>query len=163
MQTNQVITEAPKSGFTVVLVSKTYSRGGGKRTLRFKEHFNDKKNADAFLSSLYKKTPSSVTCDYRVLGPRQLKALLDEIKGEQAARRVKGVEKRKATRAKEGVKFICCPLCKAKSKKLWSELGGLQTRRCQRGHVFEYDKWTADRAFWSCVTGNFPQIARVIG
>ena len=30
-----------------------------------------------------------------------------------------------------------------------SEFGGLQTRRCQRGHTFEYDKWIADRAFWN--------------
>ena len=45
--------------------------------------------------------------------------------------------------------FICCPICGEKSKKLFSEFGGLQTRECKRGHRFEYDKWIADRAFWA--------------
>jgi hypothetical protein len=35
--------------------------------------------------------------------------------------------------------FILCPHCQAKSKKLCSEFGGLQTRQCQKGHVFEVD------------------------
>lgn len=35
--------------------------------------------------------------------------------------------------------FILCPTCKSKSKKLFSEMGGLQTRRCQKGHHFEVD------------------------
>ena len=45
--------------------------------------------------------------------------------------------------------FILCPRCQAKSKKLCSEMGGLQTRRCQNGHMFEYDKWIGDRAIWN--------------
>ena len=35
--------------------------------------------------------------------------------------------------------FILCPTCNSKSKKLRSEMGGLQTRKCQRGHFFEVD------------------------
>ena len=35
--------------------------------------------------------------------------------------------------------FILCPTCNSKSKKLFSEMGGLQTRRCQLGHHFEVD------------------------
>lgn len=46
-------------------------------------------------------------------------------------------------------RFIRCPRCNAKSKKLYSEMGGLQTRQCHNGHMFEYDKWIADRAFWN--------------
>lgn len=41
--------------------------------------------------------------------------------------------------------FVLCPCCKAKSKKLYSEFGGLQTRVCTNGHTFEHDKWLADR------------------
>ena len=41
--------------------------------------------------------------------------------------------------------FILCPTCKAKSKVLRSEFGGLQTRKCKNGHTFEHDKWMADR------------------
>jgi hypothetical protein len=46
-------------------------------------------------------------------------------------------------------RFVLCPVCGAKSRKLWSEMGGLQTRECQSGHRFEYDKWMADRIFWN--------------
>jgi ribosomal protein L37AE/L43A len=35
--------------------------------------------------------------------------------------------------------FILCPTCNAKSKKLRSEMGGLQTRKCRNGHYFEVD------------------------
>jgi len=35
--------------------------------------------------------------------------------------------------------FILCPRCNAKSKKLFSEMGGLQTRKCANGHMFAYD------------------------
>lgn len=47
--------------------------------------------------------------------------------------------------------FILCPTCKAKSKMLSTEMGGYQTRECKNGHRFNYDKWIADRAFWSFV------------
>jgi len=95
--------------------------------------------------------------EYRICGPIQYKKLLATVKANVASRRAKGAEKAAKTRAKNierGAKpqFICCPTCGAKSKKLYSEMGGLQTRRCQRGHTFEYDKWIADRAFWSPAT-----------
>jgi hypothetical protein len=45
-------------------------------------------------------------------------------------------------------RFILCPTCGAKSRKLYSEMGGYQTRMCQNGHEFNYDKWMADRMFW---------------
>ena len=35
--------------------------------------------------------------------------------------------------------FILCPTCDSKSKKLFSEMGGLQTRTCKNGHHFEVD------------------------
>jgi len=53
------------------------------------------------------------------------------------------------TKAKRN--FVKCPKCQAKSKKLFSEFGGLETRVCQRGHRFEYDKWMAARMFWTFV------------
>ena len=45
--------------------------------------------------------------------------------------------------------FVTCPTCQAKSKKLYSEMGGVETRRCQNGHLFEYDRWLADRVIWA--------------
>lgn len=44
-------------------------------------------------------------------------------------------------KAKKKRSFILCPTCQAKSKKLFSEMGGLQTRRCRNGHHFEVDTW----------------------
>jgi hypothetical protein len=37
--------------------------------------------------------------------------------------------------------FVLCPTCGSKSKKLYSEMGGVETRRCQKGHHFEKDRW----------------------
>ena len=53
--------------------------------------------------------------------------------------------------AKQPVKkqFVLCPRCKSKSRVLFTEFGGLQTRQCGRGHRFEYDKWIADRLVWT--------------
>ena len=44
--------------------------------------------------------------------------------------------------------FVTCPQCQAKSKVLRTEFGGLQTRECKNGHIFEFDKWMADRRVW---------------
>lgn len=53
--------------------------------------------------------------------------------------------------AKQPRRFVLCPRCRSKSRKLYSEFGGLETRRCQGGHEFTYDRWVADRAFWNPV------------
>jgi hypothetical protein len=70
----------------------------------------------------------------------------ESYKQEQArAKRVKaGQAKAAATRAKNkksGRKpnFILCPTCDGKSKLLRTEMGGLQTRQCKLGHLFEVD------------------------
>jgi hypothetical protein len=151
MQTNQVITQAPKVGFTVVLVSSCFN---GKRTPRFKGYAMTREGAEAIREGLYAKLVGEASnVSYKVLSPRQLSALLKDIQGERKARRAKGAVKAAKTRASRGPNnFICCPTCGAKSKKLFSEMGGLQTRKCQRGHTFEYDKWIADRAFWAPAT-----------
>lgn len=41
--------------------------------------------------------------------------------------------------------FVLCPHCRSRSKKLRSQFGGLQTRQCKNGHVFQFDKWIAER------------------
>ena len=50
-------------------------------------------------------------------------------------------------------KFILCPSCNAKSKVLFSEMGGYQTRYCKNGHRFEYDKWIGDRIVMAAMFG----------
>ncbi len=45
------------------------------------------------------------------------------------------------TATKKPRTFVTCPHCGSKSKKLCSEFGGLETRKCQKGHVFEKDMW----------------------
>jgi len=52
-------------------------------------------------------------------------------------------------------RFIKCPKCGASSKKLYSEMGGYQTRLCKNRHQFNYDKWIGDRvATIAIFTGN---------
>ena len=74
-------------------------------------------------------------------------AHLNKIKAEEAAERKakatagrkRGAQKAKETIARRGKHFILCPTCQSKSKLLFSEMGGLQTRRCKKGHNFEVD------------------------
>lgn len=43
--------------------------------------------------------------------------------------------------------FVLCPRCRSKSKKVRAILGiaGMQTRQCKKGHIFQFDKWLAER------------------
>lgn len=156
MRTNDVVTKAHKIGYMVVLVSHSWN---GRDTIRFKGYDLTQEGADHFKELLLSRLADKGSgADYRVLSPRKLGALLKAVQEQQAARRAKGAKKAAATRAKtpKEARFVCCPTCGAKSKKLFSEMGGLQTRKCQRGHTFEYDKWIADRAFWGPITGSGP-------
>lgn len=120
-------------GYTVVLVSRSWN---GKRKLHERGYSDTRTGADQIRRQWLEKSDA----DYRVLGPVQLKRLQDEIKAEQYARRKKGAAKAAATRKARGpAAFILCPTCNAKSKKLRSEMGGLQTRVCKNGHYFEVD------------------------
>lgn len=137
---SDIIKEAPKAGYTVALVSRSWN---GKRTLKRRGFSLSREEANQICAQ-WKKDHDGW---YKVFGPRQL---ADELKRMKASSKQKAA----ATRAKnkrEGAKpvFIHCPSCGARSKKLRSEFGGLQTRVCVYGHYFEYDKWIADRAFWN--------------
>jgi hypothetical protein len=138
-----------KKGYTVVLVSKSWNR---KVTLKLRGHHQTKAGAKAIVDALHKKcfgnNPGDYrsTVSYRICGPRQLTSLINWCCGanwckeQQTARRKAGAEKAKKTIKQNGGKiFITCPACKAKSKKLYSEMGGLQTRKCKNGHYFEID------------------------
>lgn len=160
MQTNT----APK--FKLVLVTHAMN---GKMSITVKATGDDK---DLLQAELQKMKIHAQKCghepDYRVCDPVQFKKLQGEVEANHAHRRAKGREKAAKTRAQniargKKPRFICCPLCKAKSQLLYSELGGLQTRKCQNGHTFEYDKWMADRAFWGPIFGSgVPYPYRVI-
>lgn len=147
---------------TLVLISKTWN---GKRSIKVNATSDNEvflKEEKARLLEVAEKFGRNP--EYRVLGPIQLKKLQTEIKTEQTARRAKGAKKAAVTRAKtpKEARFILCPTCQAKSKKLFSEMGGLQTRKCQNGHTFEHDKWLSDRAFWAPVLTGQPIPASVI-
>ncbi len=137
---------------TLVLVSRTWD---GKRSLKVKGCYNDSDRAQALaerarLLAHAKRIGSDP--EYRIVGPQQLIWLQAEIQAEQDARRAVGAQKAAATRKKRGkAAFTLCPRCGAKSKLLRSEMGGLETRRCQRGHQFTFDRWIHDRAAWRFV------------
>lgn len=146
----------PTIKFLLVLVTRSWN---GKLKLTSKGRYDTRSDANARLQQLLdrcEKCGLNVP-DYRVVDPTELKQLQEERAEVRKERRKKGAEKAAKTRAKNKAKgitpsFICCPSCGAKSKKLFSEMGGLQTRKCQNGHTFEYDKWIADRAFWAPAT-----------
>jgi hypothetical protein len=155
----------PTIKFLLVLVTHSWN---GKLKLTSKGRFDTRSDAEARKKEL---TDRCKKCgleepDYRAVDPAELKALQEERKVVTIARRKKGAEKAAKTRAKNKAKgvtpsFILCPTCRAKSKKLHSEMGGLQTRKCQNGHTFEYDKWIADRSFWNPVAA-LPLISRPV-
>lgn len=92
----------------------------------------------------FKKLPKCGNADYQIVDDKGLQELRDLKAKNQAARRKKGQEQAAKTRdenRKRGKKphFILCPTCKSKSKLLFSEFGGMQTRKCKRGHLFEVD------------------------
>jgi hypothetical protein len=98
----------------------------------------------------------STALRYEVLSENQLKNVDDKRKS-----KVKEVaaEKRKKTLAKKSPEerkkvYILCPKCRAHSKLLYSEMGGLQHRRCKNGHEFQYDKWVSDRLGSILIFGN---------
>ena len=81
---------------------------------------------------------------YEILGPEQMVKVMEDEKAASDARRKLGAKRAAEKRAKNKEKgkkpnFILCPTCGAKSKKLYSEMGGMQTRKCRNGHLFEVD------------------------
>jgi hypothetical protein len=53
-------------------------------------------------------------------------------------------------------RFVLCPKCGGKSRKLCSEMGGLETRQCSSkscGCVFEWDRWIGVRGGWDAAYG----------
>jgi hypothetical protein len=44
--------------------------------------------------------------------------------------------------------YVLCPTCESRSRKLHT-MGGVERRECRQGHLFDYDKWMADRLIWA--------------
>jgi len=142
-----------------------------KDKLEVRKSSKSKAVAHAALVKAEAKLPTCASADYRVVDDRNLKMLLDEQEMNRKARRLKGAARAAATRAKNKESgamqnFILCPTCDSKSKKLRSEMGGLQTRRCKKGHLFEVDMFFGfesgkrrieqfDRPFFSPTGGNY--------
>jgi hypothetical protein len=128
---------------TLVLVTHSWN---GKTTLKIKGRYTSKvaakKAEKKLLSSCFNHRYYGLAKpDYRILDPKQLAALVAELDQEKSKRRKAAIAKAAKTRKENGTKphFILCPTCNAKSKKLFSEMGGVQTRHCKNGHDFEVD------------------------
>jgi len=138
----------------------------GKVTIRSRHETREEaeKARDVRMAKLF--GMAADTC-YYILGPRQLKQKLEEQKKAAETRRKAGAKKAAEKRAKNKAKgmephFITCPTCGAKSKKLYSEMGGLQTRKCKNGHLFEVDTFfgfeTTKRRIQSAMRSPFDSI-----
>lgn len=127
--------------YYLVLVQRRYD--GKMKGLRVKKQTKSKRACEHERDRL-EKTIGGMSADYRVLdeaGYKKLHAEMERVFAENrkagAARRSRAAAERRAAGHKPH--FILCPTCGCKSRKLFSEMGGLQTRRCQRGHHFEVD------------------------
>jgi hypothetical protein len=138
--------------FYLVLVTHHDS---GKLSIKGKVVSPDRSVCEARLAKLvaHAKACHQVPADYRIVDQEGLQLLRVEITKNIAKRVKAGAKKAAATRERNKAKgkkpekptFVLCPTCKSRSKKLYSEFGGLQTRECKNGHKFEHDKWIADR------------------
>lgn len=103
----------------------------------------NKEKCIKFKDDRLERTPDHVRNDsaYVVVNEAGYKRLLNKRDKVMKEKRARAAVKAAATRKKNGTKkrFILCPTCDSKSKKLFSEMGGLQTRMCKRGHKFEVD------------------------
>lgn len=140
---------------TVDLVLVTH-HDNGKLSLKHKKRATTREAAQAEKARLeaHAKASGLGKPDYRVLDQAGMGRLYREIDANVEKRIAAGRVRAKAKREKnaaagkkpEAPKHVACPKCKLKtSKVLYSEFGGLQTRKCKNGHTFRYDKWIADR------------------
>lgn len=138
--------------YSVVLRQESWN---GKLGCKVRSVHPTRSEADKALKArVAKLSGAAAEADYTVMSDRQLAAFRSTVASNVAQRRAAGAVKAAAKRAAraaagEAPRFVLCNRCGARSKKLCSEFGGLETRRCQAGHEFTYDRWIADRAFWN--------------
>ena len=111
-----------------------------KKKFKVKSSHPTKPEARVAMKALYAKIEKfggMIGTDYEIKSDAEVKAQWAECDEKTKQKRAVAVEKRKASG--KTPTFILCPRCQAKSKKLHSEMGGLQTRVCQNGHEFAYD------------------------
>lgn len=147
--------------FKVVLVTVSQSwKSGTKLKLTVKDTCATREEAEASKAKMLSRIHTHEKPDYRVVDEVGYRRLTKKVAKDRTRRLEEGKAKATATRAKNvasGKKpkaptRVACPVkgcgCKT-SKVLFSEMGGLQHRKCKKGHRFTFDKWIADRAFWN--------------
>jgi len=115
-------------------------KGGAK--FKIKATFSTKEAAKTGRTQLIAKAAKyNIEVWYDILSNKEVNAQWDSCKIKAKEERIKSLKKTNEKRITNGIpkSFILCPRCDAKSKKLYSEMGGLQTRRCKNGHTFGYD------------------------
>lgn len=135
--------------YALVLISEKYV-GNGKydRKTKILGEFKTRGLANKARKERLERCPKHIYPVYRVLSPKELQELKDEIAAERKENRMTGAQKAARTRKERGAAAYTLCRCGAKSKKLYSEMGGLETRLCQNGHRFEFDRWLHDRPLW---------------
>lgn len=116
---------------------------GRKKLPKIIGRFQNMKDAKKACKDRLDRTPEHVRCSKSLLvvDLADYNMVLKKIKKQLAEYRALAVKKAAKTRKKNGTvaHFVLCPTCDSKSKKLFSEMGGLQTRKCRNGHYFEVD------------------------
>lgn len=120
---------------------------------KIKDKAPSKPEAQEKLKDIIRKFPAHLgSCpDYKILTAPEIQALWKQAKEASKAKRLKSLKgtlsKKKAEGKVTKPTFVLCPQCQAKSKKLYSEMGGLQTRKCKNGHTFGYDTFGGGKRF----------------
>jgi hypothetical protein len=129
--------------YHVGYIPDTYKKGGAK--FKIKASFPTKKAAEEGRTQLITKAAKyNIEVWYNILTDNEVKTQWDSCNTKAKEIRINSLKKTNETRKAHGIQksFILCPRCNAKSKKLYSEMGGLQTRICKNGHSFGYDTFS---------------------
>jgi len=130
---------------------------------KINQELSDKLNKFEFIQDARFRKPSDkpqTTLRYIIMSENQYQEYLKIKKAKSLAKRKLTISKKTPEQKKKT--YILCPHCHAHSKLLFSEMGGLQTRKCKNGHQFEYDKWIGDRLASIMIFGNSLKAAEFI-
>jgi len=134
--------------YIIGYVPNTYK---GNDKFKIKASFDTKEEAVKERKVLEEKGKAFNVC-YSIWTAKQVQEQWDACTQKSKEKRKKTIASKTPEQKKK--KFILCPRCGSTSKLLYSEFGGLQTRRCKNGHSFEYDKWIGDRIGSIMLFGN---------
>jgi len=123
---------------------------------KIKSSHASKEDAQGAMKALAARSPGGfLQADYKILTTAEVLAHNTRAKEASAAARSATLLKNRHD-GKARKPPVTCPSCKASSRKLFSELGGLQTRVCKNGHRFHWDTFGGVGQYRPSIDRQFP-------